>query len=139
MDFVDISCRGICPIEIIDIECVLLSFFSENFVSTKWRIYKGIFGSSRLLREGISRGREECDCFFCQTKFAKRYKFKILNGKMIYKRKRIFWGFYEEKVSPELTIQRNWIYKTQVFKVAAKAEKDKTQKQTQRTKTNLIR
>ena len=52
---------------------------------------------------------------------------------------RIFWGFYEEKVSPELTIQRNWIYKTQVFKVAAKAGKDKTQKQTQRTKTNLIR
>ena len=73
-------------IEIIDIECVLLSFFSENFVSTKWRIYKGIFGSSRFLREGISRGREECDCFFCQTKFTKRYKFEILNGKMIYKR-----------------------------------------------------
>ena len=73
-------------IEIIDIECVLLSFFSENFVSTKWRIYKGIFGSSRLLREGVSRGREECDCFFCQTKFTKRYKFEILNGKMIYKR-----------------------------------------------------
>ena len=51
------------------VECVLLSFFSENFVSTKWRIYKGIFGSSRLLREGISCGRKECgrkecDCFF---------------------------------------------------------------------------
>ena len=30
---------------------MLLSFFSENFVSTKWRIYKGIFGSSRLLHE----------------------------------------------------------------------------------------
>ena len=67
------------------IECVLLSFFSENFVSTKWRIYKGIFGSSRLLREGISRGREEGTVFFCQTKFTKRYKFEILNGKIIYK------------------------------------------------------
>ena len=81
---VEYGCVSI--IEIIDIECVLLSFFSENFVSTKWRIYKGIFGSSRLLREGISRGREECDCFFCQTKFTKRCKFEILNGKMIYKR-----------------------------------------------------
>ena len=51
----------------------------------------------------------------------------------------ILWGFYEEKVSPELTIQRNWNYKTQVFKVAAKAAKDKTQKQSKRTKNNLIR
>ena len=59
-------------IEIIDIECVLLSFFSENFVSTKWRIYKGIFGSSRLLRKGISRGREECDYFFLSNKVYKK-------------------------------------------------------------------
>ena len=36
-------------IEIIDIECVLLSFLSKNFVSTKWRIYKGILASPRLL------------------------------------------------------------------------------------------
>ena len=28
-------------IEIIDIECVLLSFLCEKFVATKWRIYKG--------------------------------------------------------------------------------------------------
>ena len=47
------------------------------------------------------------------------------------KRKRILWDFYEEKVSPELTIQRNWSYKTQVFKVAAKAGKDKTQNLTE--------
>ena len=39
--------------EIIDIECVLLSFLSEKFVATKWRIYKGILTSSRLLREGF--------------------------------------------------------------------------------------
>ena len=58
-------------IEIIDIECMLLSFFSENFVSTKWRIYKGIFGSSRLLREGISRGCEECECFFAKQSLQK--------------------------------------------------------------------
>ena len=41
-------CRS--AIEIIDIECVLLSFLSKNFVSTKWRIYKGILASPRLLR-----------------------------------------------------------------------------------------
>jgi hypothetical protein len=29
-------------IEIIDIECVLLSFLSKKIVSTKWRIYNGI-------------------------------------------------------------------------------------------------
>ena len=61
---------------------------------------------------------------------------------MVYKnkRKRILWVFYEEKVSPERTIQRNWIYKTQVFKVAAKAGKDKTLRgQSQRTTNNLIR
>ena len=39
----------ISSIEIVDIECVLLSFLSKNFVSTKWRIYKGILASPRLL------------------------------------------------------------------------------------------
>ncbi len=48
------SCLG--PIEIIDIECVLLSFLSQKFVSTKWRIQKGIFTRFRLLWQGISRG-----------------------------------------------------------------------------------
>ena len=69
--------KCITHIEIVDIECVLLSFFSENFVSTKWRIYKGIFGSSRLLRKGISRGREECDCFF----FVKQSLQKDINSR----------------------------------------------------------
>ena len=50
-------------IEIIDKECVLLSLLCEKFVATKWRIYKGILTSSRLLREGNSRGRKECDLF----------------------------------------------------------------------------
>jgi hypothetical protein len=48
-------------IEIIDIECVLLSFLSEKFVSTKWRIYKGILVGPRLLRRGISRRCSECE------------------------------------------------------------------------------
>ncbi len=46
-------------IEIIDIECVLLSFLSQKFVSTKWRIQKGIFTRFRLLWQGISRGSGE--------------------------------------------------------------------------------
>ena len=37
-------------IETLNIECVLLSRFSQNFVSTKWRIEKGIFTRSRLLQ-----------------------------------------------------------------------------------------
>ena len=51
-------------IEIIDIECVLLSFLSKKFVSTKWRIEKGILVGPRLLRQGISRGCRECELFF---------------------------------------------------------------------------
>ena len=39
---------GIRDIEMIDIECVLLSFLSKNFVSTKWRIYKGISSKCKL-------------------------------------------------------------------------------------------
>ena len=41
-------------------------------------------------------------------------------------------GFYEvfikKTVSPELTIQRNWKYRLQVFEVAAKTREDKTKK-----------
>ena len=37
-------------------------------------------------------------------------------------------SFLRERISPEQIIQRNWSYKIQVFKIAAKAEKDKTQK-----------
>jgi hypothetical protein len=51
-------------IEIIDIECVLLYFLSKKFVSTKWRIEKGILVGPRLLRQGISRGCRECELFF---------------------------------------------------------------------------
>jgi hypothetical protein len=55
--------RSYC-IEIIDIECVLLSFLSKKIVSTKWRIEKGILVGPRLLRRGISRGCRECELFF---------------------------------------------------------------------------
>ena len=49
--FYPLQNNTLMAIEIIDIECVLLSFLSKNFVSTKWRIYKGILASPRLLRK----------------------------------------------------------------------------------------
>ena len=62
-------------IEIIDIECVLLSFLSKNFVSTKWRIYKGILASHRLLRRefrAVARSANLwCDCFFVKQSLQK--------------------------------------------------------------------
>ena len=45
-------------------------------------------------------------------------------------------SFLRERINPEQIIQRNWSYKIQVFKIAAK---DKTQKQSQRMKNNLNR
>ena len=54
-------------------------------------------------------------------------------------RKTNFMGFLRKSISPEQIIQRNWSYKIQVFKIAAKAEKDKTQKQSKRMKNNLNR
>ena len=68
-------------IEIIDIACVLLSFLGKNFVSTKWRIYKGILANPRLLREGISRGCEECDCFFLSWKVYRKIKIRDFTRK----------------------------------------------------------
>ena len=43
-------------------------------------------------------------------------------------RKTNFMGFLRKRISPEQIIQRNWSYKIQIFKIAAKDEKDKTQK-----------
>ena len=43
-------------------------------------------------------------------------------------RKTNFMVFLRKRIGPEQIIQRNWSYKIQVFKIAAKAEKDKTQK-----------
>ena len=53
-------------------------------------------------------------------------------------RKTNFMGFLRKRIII-LIIQRNWSYKIQIFKIAAKAEKDKTQKQSQRMKNNLNR
>ena len=63
----------IATIEIIDIECVLLSFLSKKIVSTKWRIEKGILVGPRLLRRGISRGCRECELFFQLKSLQKIY------------------------------------------------------------------
>ena len=54
-------------------------------------------------------------------------------------RKTNFMGFLRKRISPEQIIQRNWSYKIQIFKIAAKAEKDRTQKQSQKMKNNLNR
>ena len=52
-------------------------------------------------------------------------------------RKTNFMSIVRERISPEQIMQRNWSYKIQVCKIAAKAEKDKTQKHSQRMKNNL--
>ena len=40
-------------------------------------------------------------------------------------RKTNFMGFLRKRISPEQIIQRNWSYKIQVFKIAAKPKKIK--------------
>ena len=59
--------------------------------------------------------------------------------KTLKQRKTNFMSFLRERISPEQIIQRNWSYQIQVFKIAAKAEKDKTQKQSQRMKNSFNR
>ena len=67
-------------IEIIDIECVLLSFLSQKFVATKWPIYRGILARSNLLWQGISRGCgpvRGVRLFFSNTVFLKSLKMRL--------------------------------------------------------------
>ena len=64
-------CHPVQPIEIIDIECVLLSFLSKNFVSTKWRIYKGILASPRLLRREFRTVARSAIVFFVKQSLHK--------------------------------------------------------------------
>jgi hypothetical protein len=66
-------------IEIIDIECVLLSFLSKKFVSTKWRIYKGILVGPRLLRQGLSRGCRESTAKFAKHSLLRRHLLIVEN------------------------------------------------------------
>ena len=42
--------------------------------STKWRIYKGILASPRLLRQGNSRGCRSANCFFQQNLQKRLYR-----------------------------------------------------------------
>jgi hypothetical protein len=88
-------------IEIIDIECVLLSFLSKKFVSTKWRIEKGILVGPRLLRQGISRGCRECELIFSTEKFAKILYRDLKWKKSLVKKKKCLKthssGFFYEK------------------------------------------
>ena len=75
------------PIEIIDIECVLLSFLSEKFVSTKWRIYKGILVGPRLLRRGISRSCRECELVL-QLQSLQKLLYRDLKWKKSFRKKK---------------------------------------------------
>jgi hypothetical protein len=103
-------------IEIIDIECVLLSFLSEKFVSTKWRIYKGILVGPRLLRRGNSRGCIECEfteLFFqlqslqknlyrdlkWKKSFTKKKKCLKTHSSVLFYDKQQFWTEYIQKSS----------------------------------------
>ena len=118
---------------------VLLSSLSKNFVSTKWRIYKGILASPRLLRREFRAVARSAIVFFVKQSLQKDKNSSLYVEKWFIKtfkqRKTNFMSF----LRPEQIIQRNWSYKIQVFKIAAKAEKDKTEKQSQRMKNNLNR
>jgi hypothetical protein len=52
----------------------------QKFVSTKWRIYKGILIGPRLLRRGISRGCRECELFF-QLQSLQKFLYRDLKWK----------------------------------------------------------
>ena len=67
-------------IEIIGIECVLLSFLSKNFVSTNWRIYKGILASPTLLRREFRRLRG-VRLFFLSSKVYRKIKIRDFTWK----------------------------------------------------------
>ena len=76
-------------IEIIDIECVLLSFLNKKIVGHKiWRIYKGInLVGPRLLRQGISLGCRECELFFQLQSLYRdlKWKKKFCKEEKVYK------------------------------------------------------
>ena len=49
-------------------------------------------------------------------------------------RKTNFMGFLRKRISPEQIIQRNWSYKIQIFKIAAKAEKENSKTESEEEK-----
>ena len=82
-----------------DIECVLLSFLSKNFVSIKWRIYKRILASPRLLRrEFRAVARSAIVFFFVKQSLQKDKNSWLYMEKWFIKTfkqgKRILWVFY---------------------------------------------
>ena len=75
------------PIEIIDIECGLLSRVSQKIVATKWRIYKGkiisspqdiLCKSKRLIFEENQKWRIYKGKMFCQIGPLSRDRARIL-------------------------------------------------------------
>ena len=75
-------CLGyVCALEIIDIECILQSFLSKNFVSTKWRIYKGILASPRLLRREFHAVARSAIVFFLSSKVHRNIKIRDFTWK----------------------------------------------------------
>ena len=104
--FVKTHKRYVKAIQIIDIECVLLSFLSKNFVSTKWRIYKGILTSSRLLRHGISRGCR-ANCFFQQSLQKNLYRDLRWKKSFVKEKNPFLWGFLGKAIVLNRTYYRN--------------------------------
>jgi hypothetical protein len=60
-------------IEIIDIECVLLSLLSKKIVCTKWPIQKGILVGPRLLRQRNFARLQGVRIVFSTERFAKNF------------------------------------------------------------------
>ena len=72
-------------IEIIDIECVLLSLFGQKFVAIKWLISKGILSRPNLLWQGISLGFPEVhEIVFSNNVFLKSLKSRYKLKKKVY-------------------------------------------------------
>jgi hypothetical protein len=86
---------------------VLLSFLSKNFVSTKWRIYKGILASPRLQRQGISRGCRECELVFIQQSLQKQLYQDLKWKTNFLKEKKLTNGLFTKSNSSEQNIYRN--------------------------------
>jgi hypothetical protein len=122
-------------IEIIDIECILLSFLSEKFVSTKWRIYKGILVGPRLLRRGVSRDWRECELFF-QLQSLQKFLYRDLKWKKCFTKKKkclkthSIVGFFTKSNSSEQNICRNRRLKINFQRCCA------SQNKTRKIKTN---
>ena len=89
-------------IEIIYIECVLLSLLSKKFVSTKWRIQKGILVGPRLLRQRNFARLQGVRIVFSTERFAKNFISGLKMEKKFGKEEKVSknpfqWFFYEKQ------------------------------------------